>query len=307
MTLVQLRYFIALASEKTMTDAARKLFISQPSLSAALQELETELGTQLVYRSRKGLTLSEDGIRFLKKARLIVQQADSLLEEYGPNARRRQTFSVSALHYSFAVEAFVEMVRGNQWEDYELAIRETRTREVIADVAAMRSEIGILYLSAFNEKHIRRLLEENQLEFTPLCQCRTYVYLHRSHPLAGQPVIRMSELEDYTCLSFEQGDQAIVYDAEEILAESRYSKIIRANDRATMLNLMKGLHGYTLCSGIISENLNGSDYAAVPFEDDLSSEPTGMTIGTVTRIDHLLSAPGRDYLEKIRTVTQCAM
>ncbi len=300
MTLVQLRYFIAIAAENSITDAARKLYIVQPSLTTSLKELETELDVQLVNRSRKGISLTSEGIEFLKKAKLLVMQADSLLADYQPGAKRREIFAVSCLHYSFAVDAFVSMVQDSSWDDYELAIRETRTREVIFDTASQRSEIGVLYLSSFNQKHIQSLLSKNNLIFSPICTCKTYVYLHISHPLADHPTILMSELQEYACLSFEQGEQAIVFDAEEILAESRYGKIIKANDRATMLNLMKGLNGYTLCSGIISKHLNGPDYLAVPFEDDLDEEQTEMTIGYITRKDHVLSRPARTYIEKIQ-------
>ena len=191
------------------------------------------------------------------------------------------------------------MVRQFGTEEYEFAIRETRTRDVIGDVFTGKSEIGILYLSDFNHKPLEKLLHANQLEFHPLTQCEAYVYLWRGHPLAEKPVIRFADLEPYPCLSFEQGDSSSFYYAEEILSTADYPRTIKATDRATMLNLMIGLNGYTLCSGVISEELNGSDYIAVPFEAGDSAVGKRMEIGYITKKNMILSGMAQHYVQEL--------
>ena len=183
---------------------------------------------------------------------------------------------------------------------YEFAIRETKTRDVINDVSTMRSEIGVLYLCDFNRKAIQKLLSSAGLEFHHLIDCQAYVYLWKNHPLAKEKFICFEQLDPYPCLSFEQGDNGSFYFAEEILSTNEYSRVIKANDRATMLNLMVGLNGYTLCSGIICEELNGTDYIAVPFSDDEYNHNTTMEIGYIVRKNMALSNMGNLYIEKIQ-------
>ena len=201
----------------------------------------------LFSRSGRGVTLTGDGIEFIHYARQVLQQYDVLLERFGKDGLRTKKFGISTQHYSFAVKSFVELVRQFGMEEYEFAIRETRTRDVIDDVFSGKSELGILYLSDFNRGPLEKLLRANQLEFHPQTECEAYVYLWKGHPLAGKPVIRFADLADYPCLSFEQGAGGSFYYAEEILSTAEYPRTIKATDRATMLNLMVGLNGSTLC------------------------------------------------------------
>ncbi len=299
MTIQQLRYAVTISETGSMNKASEILYVAQPSLTSAMQELEKELGITVFARSGRGVTLTNDGVEFIRYAREVLGQYDGLLEKYGKTGRRKQKFGISAQHYSFAVKSFVEMVRQFGTEEYEFAIRETRTRDVIDDVFTGRSEIGILYLSDFNRKPLEKLLHANQLEFHPLTLCEAYVYLWRGHPLAEKPVIRFDDLEPYPCLSFEQGDGSSFYYAEEILSTANYPRTIKATDRATMLNLMVGLCGYTLCSGVISEELNGSDYIAVPFEADDSAVGKRMEIGYVTKKNMILSGMAQHYVQEL--------
>ena len=232
-------------------------------------------------------------------ARQVYSQYEELLEKYGDGKNLKKKFGVSTQHYSFAVKAFVELVKGFDMSQYEFAIRETKTRDVIADVANLRSEVGILYLSDFNRSAIQKLLRANRLEFHHLIDCQAYVYLWAGHPLAKEKSIRFEQLKDYPCLSFEQGDAASFYFAEEILSTNEYTRTIKACDRATMLNLMVGLNGYTLCSGIICEELNGSDYLAVPFEADSVEEDSVMEIGYITKKSSILSEIGALYIKEV--------
>ena len=299
MTIQQLRYAVTISELGSLNRASEVLYIAQPSLTSAMQELEKELGITIFSRSGRGVTLTNDGMEFIRYAREVLHQYDVLLEKYGKGGTRKKKFGISTQHYSFAVKSFVEMVRQFGTEEYEFAIRETRTRDVIDDVFTGKSELGILYLSDFNRKPLEKLLHANGLEFHPLTQCEAYVYLWRGHPLAEKPVIRFADLEPYPCLSFEQGDSSSFYYAEEILSTADYPRTIKATDRATMLNLMIGLNGYTLCSGVISEELNGADYLAVPFEAGDSAVGKRMEIGYITKKNLILSGMAQHYVQEL--------
>ena len=299
MTIQQLRYAVTISELGSLNKASEILYIAQPSLTSSVQELEKELGITVFSRSGRGVTLTNDGMEFIRYAREVLHQYDVLLEKFGRGGTRKKKFGISTQHYSFAVKSFVEMVRQFGTEEYEFAIRETRTRDVIDDVFTGKSELGILYLSDFNRKPLEKLLHANGLEFHPLTQCEAYVYLWRGHPLAEKPVIRFADLEPYPCLSFEQGDSSSFYYAEEILSTADYPRTIKATDRATMLNLMIGLNGYTLCSGVISEELNGADYLAVPFEAGDSAVGKRMEIGYITKKNLILSGMAQHYVQEL--------
>lgn len=295
MTLTQLQYAVTIAKTKSMNQAANELFVSQPALSGAMKELEDELGTQLFIRNNRGIVITTEGEEFLSYARQMVELGNLVEERFVNKSITRKKFSVSMQHYTFAVEAFIELAKKFSIGEYELAVHETKTHEVIENVKNYRSEIGVLYINSFNEKAIRKILEEAELEFIPLFDCGICVYLSSSHPLADREKITMEELAEYPCLSFEQGDRNSFYFAEEVLSTLEYKQIIKADDRATMLNLMTGLNGYTLCSGIICENLNGSFHVSVP----LDTEDT-MTIGYIKRKNIPLSLLGREYIEILK-------
>lgn len=299
MTIQQLRYVIVICEEGSLNKASEQLYIAQPSLTSAVQELEKELGITIFNRSGRGVTPTNDGLEFIRYAREVVSQYDNLLEKYGEGGNLKKKFGISTQHYSFAVKSFVEMVKHFGTDEYEFAIRETMTRNVIDDVAGGKSEIGILYLNDFNRKPLEKLLKSNSLTFTPLTECNAYVYLWKGHPLAGRASIKFDDLKEYPCLSFEQGDKGSFYYAEEILSTSEYPKTIKATDRATMLNLMIGLNGYTLCSGVISEELNGSDYLAVPFEPDDDTVAGNMIIGYISKKNLLLSHIAELYVKEL--------
>ncbi len=294
MTLTQLRYVVAVAGERSMNEAAKKLFISQPSLSAAVRELESEIGIEIFRRTGRGITLTPEGEEFIGYARQVTEQCQLIETKYVQKENVRRKFGVSMQHYTFAVNAFVEMVKQFGMEKYEFAVRETKTYEVIEDVKNFKSEIGILYLNEFNSKVLNKLFADYDLEFQEILRCSIYVYLWKGHPLAGRQEITMEELEDYPCLSFEQGNYNSFYFAEEVLSNYQYKQLIKANDRATLLNLMVGLNGYTLCSGIICEELNGSDYCAVKLKSDEK-----MSIGYLKRKGIALSELGQKYIEEL--------
>ncbi len=300
MTLQQLYYVIVISESGSLNKAAEKLYVSQPSLTSSLHDLENELGITIFNRSGRGVTLTQDGSEFLLYARQVYNQYELLEEKYSKEGNIKKKFGVSSQHYSFAVKAFVEMVKELDPSRYELAIRETSTQSVIYDVANLRSEIGILYLSDFNRAAITKVLRANNLAFHHLIDCAAYVYIAASHPLANKKVITFDDLSPYPCLSFEQGDGSSFYFAEELLSTKEYIQIIKANDRATMLNLMVGLNGYTLCSGIICEELNGEGYVAVPFDLESVDESCVMDIGYIVKKDMTMSRIGKRYISEIK-------
>ena len=307
MTLTQLHYIITIAETKSFNKAAEQLYVSQPSLTSAMKELEKELGITLFYRSGRGVTLTNDGTEFLLYAKQIYGQYESVLEKYGKGGSYKKKFGVSTQHYSFVVKAFVDMAKEFDMSKYEFATRETKTAEVLSDVSTMKSEIGVLYLCDFNRKSMEKLMKSAGLEFHHLIDCQAYVYIWKNHPLASESSISFAELEGYPCLSFEQGDNSSFYFAEEILSTNEYSQVIRANDRATMLNLMVGLNGYTLCSGIICEELNGSDFIAVPFRGDEKNPNSTMEIGYIVRKNTILSKMGELFVNKLKQYLDAPM
>ena len=294
MTITQLKYVITVAESNSMNEAAGNRFISQPSLSASIKELENEIGIELFRRTNRGITITPEGKEFVGYSKQTVQQYELMEAKYVSKKELKKKFSVSTQHYAFAVNAFAEMVKQFGMEEYEFAIHETRTYDVIEDVKNFRSEIGILYLNDFNRNVLSKLFSENNLEFHALLNCGIYAYMWKKHPLANEKLVSLEQLNDYPCLAFDQGSNNSFYFAEEVLSTYEYKQLIRANDRATLLNLMVGLKGYTLCSGILCEDLNGSSYCAVKLDSDEI-----MTVGYLIRKGMNISPLGQKYLEEI--------
>ena len=300
MTLQQIKYALTIADAGSMNRAAELLYISQPTLSGAVKELEREIGIAIFLRTSKGVTATAEGAEFLSYARQVYQQYDLLTQKYSAHGSFKRKFGVSSQHYSFAVKAFVETVKKYGTLNFDFAMRETRTMDVITDVGSLKSEVGILYLDSFNRKVIEKLLADNELTFTPLINCRAYVYMWKGHPLAGESSVSLEQLRDYPCMSFEQGEQGSGFMAEEILSDRDYPRVIRSTDRATQLNLMVGLNGYTLCSGIICEELNGSEFAAVPFREDEDNRNSDMEIGYIVKSRSMLSDIAETYIDEVK-------
>lgn len=294
MTLTQLKYVITVANAGSINEAARRLFLSQSSLSSAVRELEEEIGVDIFRRTNRGISVTPKGEEFIGYARQVVEQYELVESKYIAKEKTKKKFSVSMQHYTFAVHAFVEMVKQFGMDEYEFAVHETKTYDVIEDVKNFRSEIGILYVNDFNRKVLTKLFHEYNLEFHEILVCGIYVFMWKGHPLAGRKEIALEELEEYPCLSFEQGNYNSFYFAEEVLSTYEYKRLIKADDRATLLNLMVGLNGYTLCSGIICEELYGSDYCTVKLKSDEK-----MSIGYLARKGVNISPLGQKYLEEI--------
>lgn len=294
MTLQQLKYVTTVAETGTITEAADRLFISQPSLTNAIHELEKEMNIQIFNRTNKGISLSKEGEDFLGYARQVLEQAAILEDKYKGSDGGKKQFCVSTQHYSFAVNAFVDLIKEYGQDEYDFCLRETQTYEIIDDVARMRSEIGILFLNDFNEAVINKILKSHDLEFHQLFVAKPHIFISRKHPLADKSIITNKELTPYPYLSFEQGEHNSFYFSEEIFSASERKKNIRVRDRATLFNLLIGLNGYTVCSGVIDRKLNGKDIIAVPL-----AEESDMHIGYITHHKGLISRLGNTYLKAL--------
>lgn len=299
MTLQQLRYAVRIAEKKSMNKAAKELFITQPTLSSTVKELEEELGFAVFIRSNRGVEITADGEEFLGYARQIMAQYQLLEERFSDKHRLKKKFSVSMQHYTFAVQAFINLTKKYNLEDYEFAVHETKTYEVLENVKMQKSDLGIIYMDDFNEGAMAKVLRDNDLAYQELFTCGIYVYMWKNHPLAKRKRLSLEDLKDYPCLSFDQGRNNSFYLAEEVFSTYEYKQVIKANDRATLLNLMVGLNGYTLCSGLICEDLNGSDYVAIPLRTKRK-----MRIGYVKKRKMPLSTIGKKYLEELCKVAE---
>ena len=296
LTLQQLRYFTAVATEGSISAAADLLYVSQPSMSSAMKELESRLGRTLLVRSAKGVTLTVEGAEFLGYARQVLEQVQLLEHRYLGRPPSRRLLGISTQHYSFSVDAFVRMVQASGAEEYEFSLRETRTEEIIEDVRTLRSEIGILYRNDFNRKVIDKLLRESRLAFHPLFRADPHIFISRTNPLASRRRATLEDLEDLPRLTFDQGANNSFYFAEEILSTLSSKREIRVSDRATIFNLMIGLGGYTISTGIISDELDPS-IVAIPLDIDERIE-----IGWIDHAAIPLTEQAQRYLEEVRSV-----
>ena len=295
MTLQQLRYVIEIVNCGSMNAAAEKLFVTQPSLSNAVKELEKELGIEIFLRSSRGISLSAEGAEFLGYARQVVEQAELLEQRYTDKKPSRRLFSVSTQHYAFSVNAFVNLIREYNQNEYEFTLRETQTHDIIEDVKNLRSEIGVLYLNDFNEKVLLKILRESNLGFHPLFEAKPHVFVSNAHPLSGRASVRLEDLTPYPCLSFEQGVYNSFYYSEEILSTVYHPKSILVSDRATLFNLLIGLDGYTISTGILSEDLNGKNIISIPLISDEI-----IRVGYIAQKGIGLSAMADAYIANLR-------
>ncbi len=268
MTLNQMYYVVTIAGSKSMTEAAGKLFLSQPSLTASIHELEKELNIKIFNRTNKGITLTSEGEEFLSYARQMLESQDLIRERYLGVQKGKKKFCVSSQHYSFAVEAFVDLLKNEDFDEYEFHMRETQTYEIIEDVALLRSDIGVLYLNPFNRETLMREINVHDLEFTPLFEVKPHVFISDKNPLSNKNKVTLDDLAPYPRLSYEQGEHNAFFFFEEIQSTLDRKKDVVVTDRATLFNLIIGLNGYTICSGVINTDLNGKNIVARPLEVD---------------------------------------
>ena len=284
MTLQQLKYVVAVADKGTISKASKELFVSQPSLTNAIRELEKEMNISIFNRTNKGTVVSQEGEKFLRYARQVLEQASLLESAFKGNVKQKKRFCVSTQHYSFAVNAFVDLIKKYGEDEYDFSLRETETYEVIDDVAKMKSELGIVYLNSFNEKALGKIFKSNNLKFTELFTANPHIFVSTSNPLANKKSVKMKDLAPYPYLSYEQGEHNSFYYSEEIFSTEERLKNIRVTDRATLFNLLIGLNGYTVCSGVIDSSLNGENIVSIPLDKE-----GVMRVGILTHNDIIQS------------------
>lgn len=266
MRIQQLHYIVKIVETGSMNEAAKQLFITQPSLSNAVRDLEREMGIKIFIRNPKGITLTKDGVEFLSYARQILEQTALLEERYKSKDTNRELFSVSSQHYAFVVNAFVSLLKGADMSRYELFLRETRTYEIIDDVKNFRSEIGVLFLNSYNRDVLTKMFDDNRLTYTSLFQAHPHIFVSQDNPLANRDIVTMKDLEDFPYLSYDQGIHNSFYFSEEIFSQIPHKKSIVVSDRATLFNLLIGLDGYTIATGILNSNLNGDNIVSIPLD-----------------------------------------
>ena len=295
MTLQQLRYLVTVAECRNITEAAEKMYISQPSLSAAIHNLEQEMGVTAFSRSSKGVTVTREGEQLLSYARMLLEQADIMKDHFANGTGSIPEFSVSCQHYSFAVNAFVDLIKEYDADQYNFILRETQTGEIIEDVGNGNSEVGVIFLAEHNEEVLSKLINKKNLIFEELYQANPHVFICKDHPLASKNRISVDDLKPYPYLVFEQGEHNSFYFAEEFMSLLDFPKNIQVRDRATLFNLVIGLNGFTVSSGIIDQKLNGENIIARPLDaGDI------MRIGILKRKSVLLSRYAISYIEALK-------
>lgn len=295
MTILQLRYVLAIASSSSLREAAGKLYVSQPALSLAIRELEEELNTILFERTNKGILLTEAGSEFLGYAKQAVSQFELIEDRYISKWKDEKHFNVSIQHYVFALHAFISTVKQYELSKYTYAIYETRTDEVLSNVRDMKSEVGVISYSSSNEKVMKKILKEYQLDFYPLMKRNTYAYLWKSHPLADRKELSLQDLEDYPCVSFDQNSESNFYLHEEALGNYEFDKCIKSNDRATTAELMASLNGYSIGTGNMTDSIAlRDDFVSIKLQEE---DP--LTIGYIVRANHTMSEIGQTYIDEL--------
>ncbi len=294
MTILQLKYIIAIDEECSMRKAADRLYVSQPGLSSAVRDLENELGIQIFERVHNGVVTTAAGASFIAYARSAVEQFEKVEEKYLNAKNEKPTFSVSMQHYTIAVNAFIDTVKEYDLEEYQFHIRETQTGEVIEDVKTLKSEVGVIALSDFNKNTFKKIFADASLEFTELFTRNTYLYISKHHPLADRELISLDDLEEYPCMVFDQGDNTSFYYREEALATYDYKKIISTNERATSIELMLGLNGYAVGAAMLGDSLNESEIKAIKLKEE-----ENLTFGYITRKGATLSDMAKTFVQKL--------
>ena len=295
MNINQIKYVLAVASSASMREASTKLFVSQPALSASIRELEDELGILVFERTNKGISLTDEGREFVEYAKKAVAQYEILEDRYLTGSTGKEKFSVSTQHYNFAIFAFTAVIRNNPADEYIFSIHETKTREVLEDVRSMKSEVGVISFSGANENVIKKLINEYRLEFTPLMRCEAYAYVWKDHKFAGRKTISLEELKDYPCISFDQSDDSNLYLTEEAMADYDFKKIIRSDDRATSMEIIADLGGYSIGSGMLA----GDDSILQGLVSIKLEEEDPLTIGYIVRKGRDLSIYGQAYVDEL--------
>lgn len=294
MTLQQLKYAVTVAECGTISAAAEKLFISQPSLTAAIRELESEMGVTIFSRTNRGAIVSREGEEFLGYARQILSQAQLLQERFSGREQGEKRFAVSSQHFNFTVLAFSRLVQNFRGPRYSFHFRETTTYEVLEDVSQLRSEVGILALNEDNERFLRRMFGKLGLEFTELKRVQAELFVSAEHPLAGRRFVTVEDVSPYPCITFEQGEHNGQFFFEGLSAVAAQShKTICVRERATEYQLLRALNGFSPDVGVSA--MYREEFVSLPLEPKQFH-----TIGYILRRDVTPSPMTLEYIQALR-------
>ncbi len=301
MTLQQIRYILEIARYGSISKAAQELYLTQPYLSTTLKDLENELHITIFDRTRKGVTLTEEGQDFLQNAKPLLDQERRLLELYSQKQRELPFhFRLSLQHYPFAVEAFYHFFQQCHPDEFEVHIRECCMEQVICDVFEQQSELGILFVSNSTEPFIRKYLNSRNLQFHQLATLLPYAFFRKDHPMASYESISLEEMQKYPFASFESLSNVSIDFSEEALFPNftALKRRFYVTDRATMINTLSHTDAFSIGSGILSFGFAGPELVSRPICNNTET----MQIGWIQVENTLLSDHSVSYLEHLRTV-----
>ena len=269
MTLQQLKYVSMVEKCGSFSRAAQKLYVSQPSISNLVNALEEELGITIFTRSSTGIAITNEGRELLKLSNRLLRDADYISEYFHSDTEGpKPTFFVSSQHYDFVVGAFEEFVDGLDAERYTLGLNQTQTAAVIEDVRKQYSDLGVIFLSDVNRRHMMKVLEDNNLEFHAVTQAAPHAFLSVTHPLAKRESVTPEELMDYPCIVYEQNADSPGFFSEEMMLPNFYPrKVVYISDLYVSTALMRSCNAYDIGTGVISPRL-AREVACVPIDTD---------------------------------------
>lgn len=269
MNIQQLRYVVAIANSGTFREAAEKMYVSQPSLSISVRDLEKELGFKIFRRTSSGTFLTRRGMEFYEKAQELVKGFDVFQNQYANPEEEKDEFSIASQHYDFlppTITAFSQ-----QYPDYKnFRIFESTTVQILDEVAQGHSEIGIIYLNNQNQKGIMQRIEKLGLEVIELIPFQTHIYLREGHPLAKKKELVMEDLADLPTVRFTQEKDEYLYYSENFVDTSASSQMFNVTDRATLNGILERTNAYATGSGFLdSDSVNG--ITVIPLNDNLNN------------------------------------
>lgn len=294
-TIQQLKYIVSVVENGTITEAAKKLYISQPSLSNAIKDIEEEVGITIFIRSRAGIVVTPEGMEFVGYARQVLRQMEILEDKYISHTPGKVRFCVSSPHYVFTTNAFVDIVEAFGKERFEFILHETTVHQILEDVKNRFSDLGIIYISHDNEPTIRKTLEESKLSFSPLFTVKPQVFIRDTHPLTRRDSVKLDDLQRYPRINFMQSTEDPMRLAEELYSDLSTEKSIMVSDTGSLVNLLLGTDAYTISNGFFPRYLQGTKIVGVPLAEDEE-----MHIGYILSEKQELSELGRAYVEKLK-------
>lgn len=290
MTFQQLKYVIKIVETGSISAAAKELYISQPSLSKAVMELENELDTTLFIREKTGIRLTEDGNQFVVRAKQIIDQMDMLEKSFSEKSETKTTFSIASHHYNFVVAAFTQLIKELGEDSFDFAIKEMPTSYIIDDVKHGYSELGIIYLSKFNNEVIKKRLQNEGLEFKNLFRETPHVCIADNNSLAKEDLITFNDLKDMPRISYEQKYDDSYFFYEELHSACSTSKDITVLDKATLIYMLKELNAYTISTSVLGARSREAGAVTIPLDSD-----EYMDIGYI----HLAGRPLSEMAERL--------